>query len=243
MMDSYRESHTGRDRGLVYDVEYDRPVNRVYWENFERPILERIFSDLSDAGCTRYLDLACGTGRVTGVGAVHFLKSMGIDLSEDMLARAKAKHPEVRFLRGDVTKGEIEVEPFDVISMFRLLLNAEDELRLAMLRWCRANIKAEGTLVINNHLAKRSFQGLWLKAKSLSGGETPKFLGEAHLKRLLAESGFRVIAAYGFRLLPDSRGRLLIRSDHLVAIENAVSKFPGITRALGRDQIYLCKPV
>lgn len=66
------------------------------------PALERVLPQARYG--QRLLDLACGTGDL-----YEFVKSkgyeyVGVDVSDDMLEQARAKHPRVKFEKGDATK-------------------------------------------------------------------------------------------------------------------------------------------
>ena len=54
----------------------------------------------TDLDNTRILDIACGTGEQSLYLAKHY-QVTGIDLSEDMLAKAREKVPQAEFLKMD----------------------------------------------------------------------------------------------------------------------------------------------
>lgn len=78
-MDAYKALADSYDR-LTNDVDYSAIVD-FYWQ-----ILER--EGLSPRSA---VDLACGTGSVTALLARRGLKTIGVDLSEDMLTQAYDK--------------------------------------------------------------------------------------------------------------------------------------------------------
>jgi SAM-dependent methyltransferase len=99
------------------------------------------------------LDLCCGTGQV----AVHFLERgyqvVGVDLSEPMLAQARAnaqpfvESGQARFVQGDATNFSLELlEEFTGEKRFGLVVSTFDALNhlpdLAALRACFACVAA-----------------------------------------------------------------------------------------------------
>lgn len=92
----------------------------------EWPALRALLPDLRGK---RVLDLGCGFGWfvrwAAGQGAASIL---GVDLSENMLARAKAEtaDPRVRYLRGDLESLELPRESFDVAVSSLALHYVED---------------------------------------------------------------------------------------------------------------------
>ena len=68
---------------------------------------------------TRLVDLGCGTGLLLDLLPVAPDRYLGIDISEGMLERARAKHPDHRFVRGDIQNVSPELGRFDlVVSLF-----------------------------------------------------------------------------------------------------------------------------
>ena len=53
---------------------------------------------------SRVLDLGCGNGALTKKLKEFGFQAQGMDASEDMLAVAREKHPDIRFDNGDATQ-------------------------------------------------------------------------------------------------------------------------------------------
>ena len=240
-MISYRESHLGNNRGKLYDERYDRGADRFYWHNFERPLLRKLFFRLSENHDGRYLDFACGTGRVLNTAASYFHYALGIDVSKDMLAEARNKCPHADLKLRDVTVDRLQLEPFDVVSMFRFILNAEPDLRVKALEWIRSVIKPDGVLVINNHRNKWSLRGMRSVLGNLRRNKHVNVLSDRDVKKLLKQCGFAVKKSYGFafllchKCLPMPRGLLRV-------VESVLIRIPGLQR-VAQYRIYLCDPV
>ena len=78
-MDAYKALASSYDR-LTSDVDYKALVD-FYWEILRR---EKVSPRTA-------VDLACGTGSVTELLCKKGLKTIGVDLSEDMLTQAQQK--------------------------------------------------------------------------------------------------------------------------------------------------------
>jgi SAM-dependent methyltransferase len=115
------------------------------WADTVEPLLRR-----HRPGAKRLLDLACGTGE----SLLPFLRRgyavTGCDLSEAMLARARAKAPGVRLVRADVTALPA-LGRFDLVTCFDDSLNylcSPGELEAAF-RSARRNLAPGGVFAFD----------------------------------------------------------------------------------------------
>ena len=152
---SYRTSHQMKDHGASYDNvvygegQYDANV----WE-IERVQLARIVQQYFPNSISNYLDFACGTGRILSEVAPHATQAMGLDISEEMVKKAREKVQRVEYLLGDITEDPSLLDgrgPFTGITMFRFLLNAEPALRTSVLDAILPHLAMEGVFICNNH--------------------------------------------------------------------------------------------
>lgn len=210
-MRSYREVHTGPGVGEQYDAMHAIRVDSLIWEEFVRPYVRGILQREADAGAKRYLDFACGTGRLLKVGASLFADSTGIDVSDDMLEVARKRAPGAKILHVDVTQDPHAVEgTFDCVTLFRFLLNAEPDLRTDVLNWLASKMKPGALLVVNNHRSSRSIGGVLARFAKPDGRRELNTLSRELTEELLASTGFIVESCSGFRVLPSIHGRPLI---------------------------------
>jgi len=212
----YRDCHVSDDAVGAYHNTYAAGYYAAQWRQLEAPLLANLFDDLLAQGAQSMLDIACGQGRITLLGAKYFDHVRGIDYSPLMLERARqarAADPtladvDLRFDLNDVRTFAAE-RLFDVVTAFRFFLNAEDELRLEGLRCVRRNLAPTGTFITNVHVAAGSplacFYGAANTAQRLLGKPTSRVrnsMSLSALKQLMATEGFRIERVHRYSLLP-----------------------------------------
>lgn len=239
-MTSYRESHLGQGKGAWYDEVHGKKIDALIWEDFVKPQLTAVFADSAREGARRYLDFACGTGRVLKVGSAHFSESVGVDISPDMLTVAKERVPTAQFHCVDVTRTPDAVSgTFDCVSLFRFLLNAEKPLRDEVLQWIGAHTRPGAVLVGNNHMETTSISGLLTVAANALINRRRHHLSRRQVEAMLGRAGFVVERWNGYRVLPSVMGRpLLGRALQPVAERAAVAA--GLGR-FGVEQIFVAR--
>jgi SAM-dependent methyltransferase len=194
--------------GERYDSLIGSKVDALIWRNFvldyTREKLERAARD----GARRYLDFACGTGRILEIGHNIFPEAVGLDLSEDMLEVARRKMPRVTFYCVDITRHPDSLDgKFDCVSIFRFLLNAEEPLRRDALAWIAAHMNPGSLLIGNIHMYTYSLGGIATAAARFSGKREINHVSRRHIAKLLAGAGFRIDDWAGFRVLPTIGGQ------------------------------------
>lgn len=184
---SYRESHLAK--GSSYDQELARDAFDAYMASWENHHLRVMVPRLLPSGVPRYLDFACGTGRITSVMAPMVSEAIGVDISEDMLRVARRKVPTASFECADLTARPLDLGLFDLVTAFRFLGNAEDELRMDALVAIN-RLQAPGSmLIVNNHrnpLAPVNVIG------RVRGWTAELDLTHRKLRRLLGACGYRL---------------------------------------------------
>jgi ubiquinone/menaquinone biosynthesis C-methylase UbiE len=190
--DDYRVSHL--QRGGTYDATLAAAPFDAYMARREHQLLSRIVPALFGATKPRYLDFACGTGRVTASVAAFAAQATGVDISPSMLEEARRKCPSVRFVHADLTKDNVDLGPFDLITSFRFFGNAQPELRDSVLRTLNRLMAPRGHLIINSHRNPHSFAALLHTATG--GASTGMDLTYSTLKSTLQKSGFEIARSY-----------------------------------------------
>ena len=64
-------------------------------------ITDQLFAMLKILPHGRYLDLGCGSGNYTNALSQRNIAIEGIDLSDEMLTKARSKYPRIHFHQGD----------------------------------------------------------------------------------------------------------------------------------------------
>ena len=188
----YRQSHLLK--GDEYDSRLAADPFDAYMADWERDLLETLVPQLFPSGVPRYLDFACGTGRVSQTVASHSRVAVGVDISETMLVQARNRCPQMFFLRADLTREDPDLGHFDLITAFRFFGNAQDELRASALKAIHRLLRDDGHFVFNNH--RNPFTALSM-AERLTGGDPGMDLTHAKLQRLLHDAGFRIVSSRG----------------------------------------------
>ncbi len=89
-------------------------------------------------GATTVMDAACGTGRMTEILLEHGYDVTGVDVSLEMMARAKDRlerfGDNVRFSRASLTQLPFDIASFDMVHCCRLFGHYDTEVRTVMLR-------------------------------------------------------------------------------------------------------------
>lgn len=187
--EDYSQSHL--QRGGTYDEALASVPFDAYMAQLEKEFLLARIPILFPHGKPRYLDFACGTGRIMQTVAPLCSESIGVDVSETMLAEAQMKCPSVQFLQADVTRQDVDLGSFDLITSFRFFGNAQQKLRVAVLEVLHRLLKSDGYLIINSHRNPRSLATMLTR---LSGGDYAGVdLHFSGLKRLLRSTGFEIV--------------------------------------------------
>lgn len=240
-MNDYRSSHLARECAAKFDGHYTSGWGHLYWQNFEKPYLEKLFLRLGQEYPGRYLDFACGTGRILQLGFPHFIEAFGIDVSEVMLAEARRRLPDARLIQTDVMIDPPSVGRFNVISLFRFILSAEKHLREGILRWLRSVIEPDGVLVLNNHLNRWSILGTIHRLDNIIHGRRGGPPADKDVEMLLNRCGFTVFERYGFGVIPPWHNRRYFPSTALLYLERLLGK-SKMLQNYAKDRIYLCHP-
>jgi 2-polyprenyl-3-methyl-5-hydroxy-6-metoxy-1,4-benzoquinol methylase len=239
---------------------YDRSLaNRFELAIFalEQILLRDLFRRLrSSDPYTRYLDFACGTGRILWVFKDLIYSKVGLDTSPAQLEVAQIKVPDAELVCGNLVTDPqlLRGRQFDLITSFRLLLNLEPENRVPILRALRDHLAPGGYLVVDNHMNRYSVLGLiaLLAHKVLRVPRKPHVpagrrgiistMSETEMRRTLAAAGLQVDEVHRIFVLPGHNSVLLLPARWLVPLEARLSRVPLVNR-LSKNQIYVCSMV
>ncbi len=202
----YRRSHVGAALAAAYHDDFTARLPGRYWATVEQPLLADLLAEASSRPLDQmhHLDVASGSGRVLAWLQPRTARSTAIDISDDMLAHARAAVPAAAFVVGDASTMRFG-QPFDLVTAFRFFLNAGPELRADVLDRIGECLAPGGLLVANIHAQPWSTLGLWRRAKRRLGHPADSVLTAADFGQLLADHGFEVVAERTYGYLPLTR--------------------------------------
>lgn len=190
--EDYRRSHL--EKGSDYDEALATGPFDRYMARQEARMALAIVDRLFPRGVPRYLDFACGTGRIISSLESRAERAYGVDVSPTMLAEAKRKCRKAEFLQRDITRDEFTLGDFDLVTSFRFFGNAQDQLRTEVLAALYRALKPGGYLLINNHRNSGSIRHRLLRA---TGQATDGGLDHAKLRAMIQGAGLRIEEMHG----------------------------------------------
>jgi len=101
----------------MYDNLFCRVYNEFGWNEYPRVFGEAVIQWLAIHGADVHtaLDLGCGTGVLCEALSARGIDTLGVDLSEDMIAVASARAPGLRYRVGNMVTLETE-RRFDLVT-------------------------------------------------------------------------------------------------------------------------------
>jgi SAM-dependent methyltransferase len=183
----------------LWSQTYDQPL-RLF--PIEHPTMRMLLDPLPPAVV---LDAACGTGRYSAYLAGRGHRVIGVDRSDAMLAKARAKLP-----GGDFREGDLEALPVDSAAVdaavCALALVHLPEIGKAVAELARA-VRPGGRVIISDVHPFLVLLGWQAQFRTASGG-TGFMRLHAHLPSdycgAFAAAGLRVRACHEPRLTPES---------------------------------------
>lgn len=168
----------------------------------------------------RVLDLGVGSGRTTGPLLKHAADYLGTDISPQMLAHARKRHPSARFMVSDLRElAELDEPPFDFIL---IAYNTIDVLthddRITFLRAVRDRLGPGGLFAFSTH------NRAWTQA-----GKPPQ------LPRKTARVGW---PRYGWRFLKAMRA--LNNHHRLAQYQRSEDDYAIVTGSIHRSGLVYC---
>jgi SAM-dependent methyltransferase len=186
----YRNSHL--TKGSTYNDALESNPWDSYMTRMETRIITSILSNIGSI--SKSLDFACGTGRLTKTIENFSDQSFAIDVSQSMVDQAKKDCKKTTFIIGDITKDKIDIDPVNLITSFRFFGNAQDELRISVLKALNQYLDKDGYLVINNHRNPWAISSISLRLAGINDGTDLNYF---KLKSLLQNCGFTIKNTYG----------------------------------------------
>jgi SAM-dependent methyltransferase len=252
---SYTERFTAAPDAQHYENAEYAPESYSSWIwELQRPYVQReIEAVRRQRSRIRLLDFACGTGRVLSFVENLADESIGLDISAEMLSLAAAKCRRSTLIEGNLAENlSLVTGSFDVVTMFRFILNAGPELSSTILGILHPMLLAgRGRLICNVHGNSRSLRRFAIAthrlrhpARSLQPAEPPPMLEQMsprQIKDLFRKTGYRIISSYGFGLFPRmcyrGAGSSVFKACDRIAAGNTWLQW------VATDLLFVCEPV
>jgi SAM-dependent methyltransferase len=238
-MKPYRESHiTKRIADRYQDVVYaDDTFDSILWRE-EKKILDHEVSLIQNP---RYLDFACGTGRILSYLEGDMKESVGVDNSKEMLKIASSKVSKSKLVLGDITAHDVlKGSEFDLITAFRFFLNAEPSLRDDALRVLVPKLAPDGVFIFNIHGNSFSYRIFIVVWYALFGRHL-NHVSHLGIRRMIKSHGIKIVRMYGFGIVPKVLYRFLPKR-LLYSLDRMFAKIP-VLKFFSYNLIFVCKRI
>ena len=155
-----------------------RRYNAEYYDAFYAYKGDILFYEQFISDSVSVLELGCGTGRVAFPLAKKAKQVVGVDVSGDMISRAKKKlkSANVEFLLGDMSSLNLKAKFDLIIAPFRVLQTLETEdVVLKSLKNIKKHMNPEGLGILNvfnPYLSKDDMKIKWIQDNKTDYGET-----------------------------------------------------------------------
>lgn len=138
----------------AYDRVADEYVRRIYGElehkPFDRQILERFADTTRGAGLV--CDMGCGPGHVARFLHDRGLTVCGVDLSDEMVARARCLNPGITFSQGDMLALDVADAAWAAIVAFYSIIHIPRASVVSALGELGRTLQPGGWLLLAFHI-------------------------------------------------------------------------------------------
>jgi SAM-dependent methyltransferase len=151
----------------------------------------------------RVLDVGTGTGEVAAAALERGAVPIGLDLAKEMIAAARARHPEIEFRQGDAEEMPFTEGAFDAV-LAAFVLNHLPHPEAAAAEWSRV-LRPSGRLALSiwEEPRRSPFFGVLMEAMRAAGidgrsripsGPDPyRFADDREMRSLLEAAGFEQV--------------------------------------------------
>ena len=137
-----------------YDRVADEYVRRIADElehkPLDRQLLDRFAATVRDVGLA--CDMGCGPGHVARYLQAHDVQVCGVDLSAELVERARRLNPGIEFQQGDMMALDIPDEAWVGIVAFYSLIHIPRADMVQALRELRRVLRPGGVLLLSFHI-------------------------------------------------------------------------------------------
>ena len=228
----YSNSHIGK--GEKYDSRFQSPSLYLMWEQ-EKTIL---MNHLHRYNPKNILDLACGTGRISNFIAKNypFADVTGVDISKSMLEVAsKSSTGRITYIQSAIKEFNPvrSEEPFDFITCFRFFTNAQEDLRLEMIKCAARHSGPDTIFLLNNH---QNINSLPLRLQNFRLKEKHG-TKNSHIEVVANRLEFHLIGTFSLGITPQDEVKFLLGTKFSRRIEKLNNRFLSRRHQLGINQI------
>lgn len=177
-------------------LNYDAQIGPLYEDAYRRTAEDTLKYLNSD---DKVLEFACGTGIVTALVAPHVHSIRAIDISDEMVFRAKEKMHTLALSNVEVTQTDLfdpslPVGSFDAVMAFNVLLyvdNFEEVMQRIKTLLKPGGMFLSATDCLGGNFSKVALQKFWRSRT----GKMPYvgFFTQKGLSRKIAASGFTIL--------------------------------------------------
>ena len=137
-----------------YDQVADEYVTRIYDElkdkPFDRALLDQFAAKVNGLG--KVCDMGCGPGQIARYLHERGVDVCGIDLSPEMIKRARELDPGIDFMQGNMLKLDTEDDAWAGIAAFYSIINIPRANVIDALRELKRALRPDGLLLLAFHI-------------------------------------------------------------------------------------------
>jgi len=151
MNKTVQETQASYDRVAV---EYgERFKDEMDDKPFDRDCLDRLAREVGEVGAI--CDLGCGPGQIARYLHRKGVKTLGVDLSPNMIAEAQRLNPEIHFHQGDMLSLPDADNSWGGIAAFYCIIHIPREQIVDALREMKRVLRPGGVLLVTFHIGAK----------------------------------------------------------------------------------------
>jgi SAM-dependent methyltransferase len=154
-----------KDTQRSYDQLADEYVRRIYGELQHKPLDRQLLADFAARvkGTGVVCDLGCGPGHVSRYLSELGVEVCGIDLSAELVERARRLNPNIDFRQGDLFKLDVEDATWAGLVVFYSIIHVPSSDHVLAFSEMRRVLRLGGLVLVAFHVGEQvlHFDELW----------------------------------------------------------------------------------